>query len=122
MTGEFPSGPHERPLCGARKRQPRYPGETCARPAGWGTEHPGFGRCKLHGGATPYKHGLYSRVVREFLLPSIRWKRRRYDLQQLRSALRGLVPDPERRDELLRLILAEAGLEEEDRDGGADRG
>jgi hypothetical protein len=26
---------------------------TCARPAGWGTDHPGTGRCKLHGGSTP---------------------------------------------------------------------
>jgi hypothetical protein len=35
--------------CGAKKRQ----GEgTCHRPAGWGTDHPGAGRCKLHGGST----------------------------------------------------------------------
>lgn len=39
--------PHK---CGAKKRQ----GEgTCTRPAGWGTDHPGVGTCKLHGGATP---------------------------------------------------------------------
>lgn len=36
--------------CGAAKRQGAG---TCARPAGWGTDHPGFGRCKLHGGTTP---------------------------------------------------------------------
>jgi hypothetical protein len=36
-------------ICGARKRQ----GEgTCRRPAGWGTDHVGVGRCKLHGGST----------------------------------------------------------------------
>ena len=35
--------------CGARKKQ--GPG-TCTRPAGWGTDHPGFGQCKLHGGST----------------------------------------------------------------------
>lgn len=36
--------------CGAKKRQ----GEgTCARPAGWGTNHVGAGRCKLHGGSAP---------------------------------------------------------------------
>lgn len=36
--------------CGGAKRQ----GEgTCTRPAGWGTTHPGVGRCKLHGGSTP---------------------------------------------------------------------
>lgn len=39
----------DKPLCGAQKRQ----GEgTCARPAGWGTDHVGVGFCKLHGGAT----------------------------------------------------------------------
>jgi hypothetical protein len=37
-----------RAVCGAMKRQePKHP---CTRPAGWGTEHPGLGRCKLHGG------------------------------------------------------------------------
>lgn len=35
--------------CGARTRN----GGTCARPAGWGTTHPGAGSCKLHGGSTP---------------------------------------------------------------------
>lgn len=38
------------PLCGAKKRQGSG---TCARPAGWGTDHAGAGRCKLHGGSTP---------------------------------------------------------------------
>jgi len=41
--------------CGAkRKQQPE--GQTdarCTRPAGWGTDHVGEGRCKLHGGNTP---------------------------------------------------------------------
>jgi hypothetical protein len=36
--------------CGAAKRQGAG---TCAQPAGWGTAHPGFGRCKLHGGSSP---------------------------------------------------------------------
>lgn len=35
--------------CGARKRQGSG---LCAKPAGWGTSHPGFGSCKLHGGST----------------------------------------------------------------------
>lgn len=35
--------------CGAATRS----GGKCKRPAGWGTEHSGVGRCKLHGGATP---------------------------------------------------------------------
>lgn len=61
------------PLCGAKKRT----GEgTCTRPAGWGTDHVGTGRCKLHGGCTPrhskvgsehpnYVHGLYSEHLSE---------------------------------------------------------
>lgn len=37
-------------FCGGKKRQ----GEGfCTRPAGWGTDHVGVGRCKLHGGGTP---------------------------------------------------------------------
>lgn len=41
---------HDSGLCGAKRQQ----GEgTCRRPAGWGTPHPGSGRCKLHGGSTP---------------------------------------------------------------------
>lgn len=40
----------DRSLCGAKKRQ----GDgTCRRPAGWGTDHAGRGRCKLHGGSAP---------------------------------------------------------------------
>lgn len=40
----------DRSFCDAKKRQ----GEgTCTRPAGWGTDHVGVGRCKLHGGSTP---------------------------------------------------------------------
>ena len=38
---------HDR--CGAKTRA----GAPCGRPAGWGTGHPGIGRCKLHGGSTP---------------------------------------------------------------------
>jgi hypothetical protein len=49
MTGAENTGGHDR-YCGANKRQ----GEGCCkRPAGWGTDHPGMGRCKLHGGSTP---------------------------------------------------------------------
>lgn len=36
--------------CGGKKRQGVG---TCQRPPGWGTDHPGFGRCKLHGGCAP---------------------------------------------------------------------
>jgi len=52
--------------CGARTRS----GEPCRQAAGWGTDHPGVGRCKLHGGATPrglqsphFRHGPRCRYL-----------------------------------------------------------
>ena len=39
--------------------------DDCGQTAGWGTNHVGVGACKLHGGKTPLKHGIYSDVVRE---------------------------------------------------------
>jgi hypothetical protein len=36
-------------LCEAKNRA----GNPCRRPAGWGTDHAGFGHCKLHGGSNP---------------------------------------------------------------------
>ena len=51
--------------CGASKRDGS--GDACSLPAGWGTDHVGEGRCKLHGGASAtgkdnpaFKHGLFS--------------------------------------------------------------
>jgi hypothetical protein len=38
-------------------------GHPCLRMAGHGTDHLGSGKCLYHGGATPRKHGLFSRVV-----------------------------------------------------------
>lgn len=35
--------------CGAKTRK----GSRCVRPAGWGTDHLGTGRCRNHGGASP---------------------------------------------------------------------
>lgn len=48
-------------VCGGTTKQ----GTACQRPAGWGTNHPGEGHCKLHGGASvgrgrPMIHGRYS--------------------------------------------------------------
>jgi hypothetical protein len=50
--------------CGAKKKQ--GPGH-CTQVAGWGTDHPGVGRCKLHGGKTPNgeKAGKRELVERE---------------------------------------------------------
>lgn len=39
-------------ICGTRTRQATS-NPVCHRPAGWGTSHPGVGRCKLHGGCSP---------------------------------------------------------------------
>lgn len=51
----------KRSFCGARKKT----GEGhCTQPAGWGTDHPGDGKCKLHGGASPIKTGRYSKIKR----------------------------------------------------------
>ena len=38
------------PRCGGPRKKGRGP---CTQAAGWGTPHPGTGRCKLHGGCTP---------------------------------------------------------------------
>jgi uncharacterized protein YjcR len=57
-------------ICGASNRDD----EPCGLPAGWGTDHPGEGRCKHHGGASSgapegnqnaMRHGLNS--VPEYL-------------------------------------------------------
>lgn len=56
MTTETPrkKGPYNpKVACGAKRRS----GALCRRPAGWGTDHAGEGRCKLHGGSTP-THGI----------------------------------------------------------------
>ncbi len=51
--------------CGAKTRG----GGQCQHPAGWGTQHVGSGRCKLHGGAStgPIKTGRYSLAHRKSL-------------------------------------------------------
>src|SRR4051812_17466685 len=44
--------------CGARTKN----GELCQNIAGKGTDHVGEGKCRSHGGSTPIKHGIYSKV------------------------------------------------------------
>jgi hypothetical protein len=55
--------------CGAKTRS----GNKCNKSAGWGTDHNGTGRCKLHGGASKgapkgsqnaLKHGIYARLFK----------------------------------------------------------
>lgn len=48
MTPAAPPPQHDG-KCGG----PTRAGGTCTQRAGWGTGHAGFGRCKLHGGASP---------------------------------------------------------------------
>jgi len=98
--------------CGARKRQPTHPGETCRRPAGWGTWHPGVGRCKLHGGARGYKHGRFSTVAREHLLPDVRRKMADYSARMLYTILRARISDDERLSEVLWIVFEAARLTE----------
>jgi len=47
-----------KPKCGAKTRS----GKPCGYPAGYKTDHPGEGKCYLHGGRTPIKHGRYSKI------------------------------------------------------------
>jgi hypothetical protein len=57
MTTADPGSTHDG---GRKKRKGPFCGGklhgrdgTCEQPAGWGTPHPGHGRCKLHGGCAP---------------------------------------------------------------------
>jgi hypothetical protein len=56
-----PSAPSH-PRCGAKTRRRQG---TCGNTAGLRTNHVGQGRCWLHGGASPIKHGRYSTIQRE---------------------------------------------------------
>lgn len=49
------------PKCGAKCKQ--SPGK-CQNAAGFRTDHHGQGKCFLHGGASPIKHGIYSSIQR----------------------------------------------------------
>jgi hypothetical protein len=90
-------------------------GDPCGLPAGWGTDHVGEGRCKLHGGASlkgeqqpQFEHGLFSDYLSEDdrdaveaideyddaekLDELINWR-----LARLRRAVRALNDDAEER-------------------------
>jgi hypothetical protein len=53
-------------LCGARNRNKTG---TCKREAGWGTDHLGFGRCKLHGGS--HRNGRKAAAKQEMAAQSL---------------------------------------------------
>jgi hypothetical protein len=54
--------------CGAKNK--RGPGH-CTNKAGFKTDHVGQGRCYLHGGRSPVKHGRYSTIQRDDLRAAI---------------------------------------------------
>jgi hypothetical protein len=78
-------------FCGALSKSTQTP---CKNIAGKGTDHIGEGRCRLHGGATPIKHGLYSRVRRTRLgkrIAEIENDPRILDLSQELAMLKALA-------------------------------
>lgn len=62
MTGETSGAAPDPKHCGGKKKQSEG---TCTRPAGWGTQHQGVGRCKLHGGNTPSHVAAAEQVMAE---------------------------------------------------------
>jgi hypothetical protein len=92
--------------CGATTRA----GNACKKQAGWGTDHIGEGKCRLHGGATPIRHGRYSKITR----PRLRELLDQYendpaplDLLPEVQLLRALLTDwVERYDEFTDALLA----------------
>jgi hypothetical protein len=83
-----------KPQCGAKTRS----GGQCKKQSGWGTDHVGEGRCKLHGGnaGRPVQHGRYSLVHRA----SLREKAEKYfndsspgDLTGELALMRALLQD-----------------------------
>jgi hypothetical protein len=54
----------DKQFCNAqRSKQPK--GVLCTRPAGWGTDHPGVGKCKRHGGSTENHRKAAAKVQAE---------------------------------------------------------
>lgn len=47
--------------CGAKTRQEQS-AEFCGRPAGWGTDHVGYGPCKLHSGNTKSQRAIAAKL------------------------------------------------------------
>ena len=61
MTATPDKPAHGKPKCGGRTTA----GGQCGRPAGWGTDHVGVGRCKLHLGNTPNHRKAGARMLAE---------------------------------------------------------
>lgn len=97
--------PHA-PLCGAPNKRGNG---TCKQTAGSRTDHPGQGRCWLHGGRSPIKHGRYSTITRpriKELLAQLEDDPDPMDLLPEVRLLRALVMDyVERYDKLTEAVL-----------------
>lgn len=83
---------NEKNLCGAKTRA----GTPCRKPAGAGTDHVGIGKCKLHGGKSPVKHGLYSKYTNHRLadmIDKLAQDESLLDLRQTIAAQQALIID-----------------------------
>lgn len=100
------------PRCNSRRKghagdlPKEEPGEWagagyCRNEAGHGTDHPGVGRCSLHGGSAVVKHGRYSTVRRQQLGEYIEQAEQDPDLvscQKELAVVKGLLEDYLARD------------------------
>jgi len=94
-------------FCGARAKNS---GKPCRRRAGHGTDHPGVGRCRYHGGAVPITSGRYSSIQRpriQELYQQFAADPRLTDISDEIAFVRALLVDfCERYEENRELILA----------------
>lgn len=86
MTVEKSGKPHGW-YCGANRTKREG---WCHLRAGWGTDHVGSGRCRFHGGLTPrgpasphFKHGRYSKYMKESLAEIMDQLREEVDLESI---------------------------------------
>lgn len=68
MSDETAIARGPKPKCGAKTRA----GTPCQFAAGYKTDHVGFGKCRLHGGATPTRTGRWSAITHERLAPLVK--------------------------------------------------
>ncbi|MFJ9771222.1 hypothetical protein ACIRVF_08255 [Kitasatospora sp. NPDC101157] len=76
-----------KPICGAKTRQEES-AEYCGLRAGWGTSHPGTGRCRLHGGNTP---GQKVRAAQDIAEQEVRAVLAELDVQPVDDPLTALM-------------------------------